>query len=213
MFSMLGLGDMAIPATSDPIRTRQIISPKDPITHHRRSCLQLPLKLLFPNWTPRGLMFSMLGLGDMAIPGLFVSFALSYDDFLASLTRNKKREDDDPDVEMQPFLLAERDPPASHSGAARWEGGGGGDDDVDDGVDKTGEVQEEGETDDVEKEIDDGMMMMMMVIPLCHSPTCRGMSAPPSLPSSSRRSITATSPSASSATPPASSPPWCVIIA
>jgi hypothetical protein len=44
--------------------------------------LQLPIKLMFPagfrNGSP---IFHMLGLGDMAIPGIFVAFALAFDEF------------------------------------------------------------------------------------------------------------------------------------
>lgn len=39
-----------------------------------------PIKLMFPyNWQAEPPLFSMLGLGDIVIPGVFVSLCLKYD--------------------------------------------------------------------------------------------------------------------------------------
>ena len=44
--------------------------------------LQLPIKLMFPAGVRNGSpVFHMLGLGDMAIPGIFVAFALTFDKY------------------------------------------------------------------------------------------------------------------------------------
>ena len=42
--------------------------------------LDAPIKLMFPyNWNEDPPLFSMLGLGDIVIPGVFVSLCLKYD--------------------------------------------------------------------------------------------------------------------------------------
>ena len=42
--------------------------------------LDAPIKLSFPfDWTADPVKFSMLGLGDIVVPGLFVALALRYD--------------------------------------------------------------------------------------------------------------------------------------
>lgn len=60
--------------------------------------LQLPLKLLFP-YFPMGVKgpvaFSMLGLGDMAIPGLLVALALAFDDYLQGGRAQALKRDED----------------------------------------------------------------------------------------------------------------------
>jgi minor histocompatibility antigen H13 len=42
--------------------------------------LDAPIKLMFPyNWSEEPPLFSMLGLGDIVIPGVFVSLCLKFD--------------------------------------------------------------------------------------------------------------------------------------
>lgn len=42
--------------------------------------IDAPIKLMFPyNWSEEPPLFSMLGLGDIVIPGVFVSLCLKYD--------------------------------------------------------------------------------------------------------------------------------------
>lgn len=42
--------------------------------------LDIPIKLLFPYLKPEGVeAFSMLGLGDIVIPGIFISLCLKFD--------------------------------------------------------------------------------------------------------------------------------------
>jgi len=53
------------------------------VTARMAPTLQLPIKLLFPAGVHHGVQtFHMLGLGDMAIPGLFLAFALAFDAYL-----------------------------------------------------------------------------------------------------------------------------------
>jgi len=50
--------------------------------------LQLPFKLMFPNLVSPG--FSILGLGDIALPGVFLAFILRFDHFLADLDQQNR---------------------------------------------------------------------------------------------------------------------------
>lgn len=57
--------------------------------------ISLPLKLLFPYFDDKELKFSILGLGDIIVPGLFLSLCLKYDvdNCILSINRPKTLED------------------------------------------------------------------------------------------------------------------------
>eukprot|EP00638_Chattonella_subsalsa_P003841 CAMPEP_0117765326 /NCGR_PEP_ID=MMETSP0947-20121206/20037_1 /TAXON_ID=44440 /ORGANISM="Chattonella subsalsa, Strain CCMP2191" /LENGTH=237 /DNA_ID=CAMNT_0005587943 /DNA_START=375 /DNA_END=1088 /DNA_ORIENTATION=+ len=69
-----------------------------PVIKNAVSELQLPMKLIVPNWGASH--FSMLGLGDIAIPGIFLAFALQYDFFLRQKAKSQKEEKDELSVEL-----------------------------------------------------------------------------------------------------------------
>ena len=41
--------------------------------------IDAPIKLLFPYWLDGEMKFSMLGLGDIVIPGIFIALCVRYD--------------------------------------------------------------------------------------------------------------------------------------
>jgi len=69
--------------------------------------LELPIKFLFPVYTAEGVRFSMLGLGDVAIPGIFVCFCMRVDHYLNSKVHSLQAELRD--LESATSLLAQEE--------------------------------------------------------------------------------------------------------